>query len=193
MLTRQRCTVVALVSTAAAAGALRLLGRWWSTTGSGADTAVVDLCLAALAIATGWAWLSTTSAVVEAWRGRPSGRRTLLRRAVLVCCGVALAAPVSAAVADHHHPAPASIDGLPLPDRAVGPAHHRTATGPHPAVRLVRPGDCLWHLAQADLPAGASAAQVTTRWRAIYRLNRAVIGPDPDLIQPGQRLVLPPR
>jgi len=33
---------------------------------------------------------------------------------------------------------------------------------------------------------------VEARWRAIYRLNRDVIGRDPDLIRPGQRLVLPP-
>ena len=89
-----------------------------------------------------------------------------------------------------------------MPDRAVGPAHHRTAqhhrrpdrhrhrpgTG---TVVVVEAGDCLWHLAAADLPRDAGPAEIAARWQAIYRLNRAVIGADPDLIHPGQRLVLP--
>ena len=56
---------------------------------------------------------------------------------------------------------------------------------------LVRPGDSLWSLAARDLPAGSPAALVTARWHAIYAANRSVIGPDPDLIVPGQRLRLP--
>ena len=39
---------------------------------------------------------------------------------------------------------------------------------------------------------GASDAEIDARWRRLYDLNRAEIGPDPDLIQPAQRLeVLP--
>ena len=48
----------------------------------------------------------------------------------------------------------------------------------------VAPGDTLWDIADRRLGAGAS-------WPAIYRLNRDVIGPDPGVITPGQRLVLP--
>jgi nucleoid-associated protein YgaU len=55
----------------------------------------------------------------------------------------------------------------------------------------VRAGDSLWSLAAGDLPADSSDALVATRWRAIYAANRSVIGPDPDVIVPGQRLVLP--
>ena len=115
---------------------------------------------------------------------------------VLLLCGVALAAPIVTASADEHPRPRPGIAGLPLPDRATGPAHARSH--PHPdtaAARtvVVRAGDCLWRLAAADLPAGAGPARVTARWRAIHRLNAAVIGPDPDLIHPGQRLVLPPR
>jgi nucleoid-associated protein YgaU len=88
------------------------------------------------------------------------------------------------------------LTGLPLPDRATGPAHRPRPEGVRTAVVrtvVVRAGDCLWDLAAADLPRGASAARVTARWQAIHRLNAAEIGPDPDLIHPGQRLVLPPR
>ena len=54
------------------------------------------------------------------------------------------------------------------------------------------PGDSLWALAAADLPDGASVAEVDERWREIHAANRDVIGDDPDLIRPGQQLRLPP-
>lgn len=31
------------------------------------------------------------------------------------------------------------------------------------------------------------------RWREIYNLNRAVVGPNPNLIRPGQKLKIPPK
>jgi nucleoid-associated protein YgaU len=34
-------------------------------------------------------------------------------------------------------------------------------------------------------------AAIDRRWREIYAANRAVVGPDPDLIRPGERLRLP--
>jgi nucleoid-associated protein YgaU len=78
------------------------------------------------------------------------------------------------------------IAGLPLPDRAVGgPAR------PTPAVVEVRPGDSLWAIARRDLGSEADDAAVTARWHEIYELNRTVVGADPDLIQPAQRLRLP--
>jgi nucleoid-associated protein YgaU len=56
---------------------------------------------------------------------------------------------------------------------------------------LVRPGDSLWSLATRDLPAGSPAPLVAERWHAIYAANRSLIGPDPDVLVPGQRLRLP--
>ncbi|WSY19000.1 LysM peptidoglycan-binding domain-containing protein (plasmid) [Embleya sp. NBC_00896] len=48
---------------------------------------------------------------------------------------------------------------------------------------VVRPGDTLGGIAAAhNLPDG---------WPALYAKNRATVGPDPDLIHPGQRLSLP--
>ena len=64
---------------------------------------------------------------------------------------------------------------------------------PTPRTVVVRPGDTLWGLADATLPPRAPASAVTERWHRIYRANRGVIGADPDLIQPEQRLRLPRR
>jgi nucleoid-associated protein YgaU len=64
-------------------------------------------------------------------------------------------------------------------------------TPPPPDTVVVRRGDCLWSIARHDLPRGATSAEVTARWRAVYAVNRPVIGPDPDVIEPGQRLRLP--
>ena len=143
---------------------------------------VVGLCLVALGAAAGWACLVAACVLREAWRARAECRRAHLRRVALACCGVAIAVPAPGALADD-----TGIAGLPLPDRAVGPAHAR----PVARTVVVSPGDCLWTIAAADLPHDASAARVAVRSRAIYRLNRTVIGADPDLVLPGQRLVLP--
>ncbi len=55
----------------------------------------------------------------------------------------------------------------------------------------VRPGDTLWAIAERALPAPATDDDIDTQWRAWYVANAAVIGADPDLIQPGQLLLAP--
>ena len=55
----------------------------------------------------------------------------------------------------------------------------------------VAPGDCLWHLAARRLGPAASAAQIDAEWRRWYAANRDRVGPDPDLVLAGQRLVVP--
>ena len=55
----------------------------------------------------------------------------------------------------------------------------------------VRRGDTLWDLAAAHLPAEATDAEISASWQQWYLENRAVIGPDPDLILPGQILSVP--
>ena len=55
----------------------------------------------------------------------------------------------------------------------------------------MRPGDTLWSIAQHHLTPDASDADIDTAWHAWYSANAAVIGADPDLIQPGQ-LFTPP-
>lgn len=56
---------------------------------------------------------------------------------------------------------------------------------------IVRPGDSLWSIAAAQLPAGATARQIDAMWRAWYRANLDVIGPNPNLVIPGQVLQAP--
>ena len=91
-------------------------------------------------------------------------------------------------LADLARPAPVLAD-------VARPAPGRPPAGP-PGVTaarvvVVRPGDTLWELTAAVLPSGASDAVIADRWPHLYRLNRTVIGADPDLIFPGQRLRLP--
>lgn len=84
-----------------------------------------------------------------------------------------------------------ALAGLPLPQ--LQSAHAARGRGaPLPvAVLEVHPGDTLWGIAARTLPAGASRAAVARRCAHLYRENRATIGPDPDVIRPGQRLLVP--
>lgn len=56
---------------------------------------------------------------------------------------------------------------------------------------MVRSGDTLWAIAAHHLGEDATAAAIDAEWRRWYSVNIQVIGDDPDLIQPGQRLVAP--
>lgn len=57
----------------------------------------------------------------------------------------------------------------------------------------VEPGDTLWGLAAERLGPTATDADIDRAWRADYAANAAVVGPDPDLILPGQVLAVPCR
>lgn len=59
------------------------------------------------------------------------------------------------------------------------------------AERTVRPGDTLWAIA-SDLTGNADATTVARRVHELHRANRSVVGDDPDLILPGQRLRVRP-
>ena len=48
----------------------------------------------------------------------------------------------------------------------------------------VKPGDNLWDIAKKLTGNGAN-------WQKLYAANKALIGKNPDLIQPGMQLVLP--
>jgi len=60
----------------------------------------------------------------------------------------------------------------------------RPDTKPVPKVYMVKTGDTLTAIAKREL--GNSS-----KWRDIYDNNKAVIGRNPDLIKPGQKLVMP--
>lgn len=55
---------------------------------------------------------------------------------------------------------------------------------PVPKVYVVKPGDSLWKIAKFQLGSGS-------KYSAIYAANKAVIGPDPNKIYPGMKLVIP--
>lgn len=57
-------------------------------------------------------------------------------------------------------------------------------------VVTVRRGDTLWSIAAGQLD-GPTAEQIAAAWPRWYAANRDVIGPDPDLIRPGQQLHRP--
>lgn len=56
---------------------------------------------------------------------------------------------------------------------------------------VVRRGDTLWGIAARHLGADATDQDVAEEWPRWFAANRDVIGSDPDLIFPGQRLVTP--
>jgi hypothetical protein len=58
---------------------------------------------------------------------------------------------------------------------------------------VVHRGDTLWGIAVRQLGPGASNARVAAEWPRWHAANRSTIGPDPNLILPGQRLRTPER
>lgn len=207
-----------LVWAAATAAALAVAG-WASRTASPAvvtagpstgrfDTVLVVVSSWALVGCAAWAWLATTMVVLEALRGAvhaPSTTTRLvpgaLRRAILLACGVAVLAATTGTAAHgapqpaerDEQPAPGALHGLPLPDRQTGPAVPSPPDAPGTGARSVevRPGDSLWRLAERQLGPDAEVADVAAQTWATYAINRDLIGADPDLIHPGQRLRLP--
>jgi hypothetical protein len=137
-----------------------------------------------------------------------------VRRFVAAALGVAMTAGVAAAPAlaapeagSHRLAGPDRLAGLALPDRPTGSAPAlagqatlapRTAppheAGSRPAGRLVvRTGQSLWSICVDRLPSTATDAEITHAWHRLHHANAVRIGPDPDLILPGTRLVVPDR
>ncbi|QYJ02492.1 hypothetical protein KUV85_09080 [Nocardioides panacisoli] len=163
-------------------------------------------CAVLALLAAAGAWLVTTD-VARCVLTRREARRPVgpVRAAVLLACGISLVAGPVGAQPPADTPREESdrtaartdrgeaLGGLPLPDRATsGAATTRTASRPDEAVHVVRRGDHLWGIASARLPGDATDARIAGHVRDIHEHNREVIGPDPDLVLPGQRLRLPP-
>ena len=169
------------------------------------DAWLTWLCALATALCAVWGWLVTSVVVLEALTGRasrstPPGVPAWARRLVLAVCGVAVLGSAAPAVAAGQHEPErrerhSVLAGLPLPDRAEGRSvtelvaqlmaeqseqSEQTGQSEH---HLVRPGDSLWSIAEDRLGD-------PTSWPRIYALNRDLVGPDPDLILPGQLLRL---
>ena len=76
--------------------------------------------------------------------------------------------------------------GDPSDDHGNGPG-----AGPRGEVVVLR-GDTLWTIAARQLGSGASEAQIAREWPRWWSTNYQVVGDDPDVIKPGQRLAPPP-
>jgi nucleoid-associated protein YgaU len=87
-------------------------------------------------------------------------------------------------------PAVADLTGIPLPDRTTGSAR-TTPLQTHGHTVVVHRGDSLWSISSRLLGDAATDARVTRTWHRLHGVNRARIGPDPDRILPGTRLVVP--
>lgn len=212
-----RCLLVLLTATAGVfalvasllpdVAALAAAIRSGAVAGEPFDEVLVQGCEAALAGCAAWLWLATAVVAHEAARGRKSGVRGVpeaVRRVVLAACGVALVSALGSPAHAGDGAGTSRLEGLPLPDRATTAtyvsrvfaraASHQDRSGtparPQQAV-VVRPGDTLWAIARADLQADADDGAVAARVREIHQTNRAVIGTDPDLIRPNQRLRMP--
>lgn len=161
---------------------------------------LVWLCAPVALVACVWLWWSATLVLWSVVRGRvPSARGcpAQVRQVLLAACGVAIIsttavpahalAPVaSRAPTTVSDTMPLPLAGLPLPDRVAGAA----SAGPQPAIHIVRKGDTLWAIAKAMLPVGAGPMEVATQAHQLHQQNRQVLGPNPDLIYPGQQLRL---
>lgn len=161
--------------------------------GTDFDALLTHGATAALALAGCWALVVVVAVAVEA---RSAGRVQLAERAGcpravrlwLLGMFVAVLAGVAPAGASDAGSGPAgtgpslgaALDGLPLPDRADGASGHV----------VVEPGDSLWRIARGLLPADASDSAVADTAAHLYAGNRRTIGPDPDLLRPGQRLLV---
>ena len=94
------------------------------------------------------------------------------------------------AVRGRHRPAAVAYH-LPLVEGAAGHAVGAPRPAQAPAVVVVRAGDTLWAIAARALPAGATDAEIARAGARWHAANRDVIGADPNLILPVQRLVPP--
>jgi nucleoid-associated protein YgaU len=166
--------------------------------GTDFDTALTRAALVVLVLAAGWSVVVVVAVALEAHtEGRlrfaartgcpPVVRCWLLGLFLVLLAGVSPAEASDSGSHANPGTVDAALDGLPLPDRATGrPARPTTAA----TTVVVRPGDSLWRIARVRLPA-ASDAEVSRAVAALYAANRRSIGPDPDVIRPGQHLVFP--
>lgn len=156
--------------------------------GDDLPSAVLALLRLTLSGMVGWALLLSLLASIPAWRRVAVALTPRVLRGVLFA-GVAGAMAVPAAQADDR-----GIDGLRLPDRPTVSESALRPIAESRSVResiVVRPGDTLWAIARSRLGSRSDDATVAREVHRWYGTNRDVIGDDPDLIRPGQRLTTP--
>jgi outer membrane biosynthesis protein TonB len=100
----------------------------------------------------------------------------------------------------------ASPGAIPATAPPAAPTRQEAPTSPQPVASspadpgrnlggkssyVVRPGDCLWHIAAAVLPAGSDTQAIGDKVKELWRMNEDRIGTgDPNLIYPGTELRL---
>ncbi|MGY1604157.1 LysM peptidoglycan-binding domain-containing protein [Geodermatophilus sp. SYSU D00815] len=133
----------------------------------------------------------------------PAGARRATAVALGIGIGAGLGAPALAVAAPAAPPVTAAPDWPRTPagtapdwPQVEAPAAASEAPAPAGDEHVVVRGDCLWDIAEAYLrrttgavPGDRAIADAVTAW---WSANAAVIGPDPDLLLPGQ-VLHPPR
>ena len=183
----------------------------------------VVLCLAGALAGLVWAWgcLGLVLTAAGSLPGAVGAVGRLIARVVLpmgarraaalvLGVGIGLNGPLLAGTALAATPA-ATTSATAVPDWPVAPttlqppATAEPTSGPVPDWPVPRPadahvgvrGDCLWTIAAArwlaDSGRTPTDAEVATAVHAWWRANAGVIGPDPDLLLPGQVLHAPIR
>lgn len=200
--------VVAATAALVGAGALtaRLAAIAPTAAGGGLTRVddVVELGVLAVGVAAAW-WLAATlvaAALVATTRafGRRwvAGERFVARHAPAVVrrglaltigAGFSLGSVVTPAVGQAAVP-PADL-GWVATQAAAAPTRVDTsppAAAPSGGQVTVKAGDTLWAIAAGHLPTGATNAEIAAAWPLWYDANRAVVGDDPNQIEPGQVL-----
>jgi LysM repeat protein len=77
-------------------------------------------------------------------------------------------------------------------DEKGAPAAWRPAPESSTTRLVVEPGDSLWSISEEHIGPGATPKQIAYEFERTFDLNRGRIGEDPNLIFPGQELVLLP-
>ena len=147
-----------------------------------------------------WAALLGLAVLVEAgtagrvrataWVGCPPRLRHALLATlglVLVTGGATTPALGAAQPAGARAGSEPTTTDLPVPARPSGVSAARQRA---PSL-VVRPGDSLWRLAADRAGPQASGGEIAALVQRFHHRNRRVIGPDPDLLHPGQRLTVP--
>jgi hypothetical protein len=179
----------------------------------GTDRAIAEFAGALLWLVACWLAFGLLASGLSQLPGRPgalarqlAGRLTpaAVRNLVLAATGASLLISPLAAQAD---PLPVqagtgnsqAAPGWPIstPARPALPPPPTWPTGPdhgQPASTVtVHAGDSLWTIAAGELGSHGSDSQIAIEWPYWYRANRALIGRDPNLLQPGTQLRPPAR
>jgi hypothetical protein len=196
----------------------RALAPWIERHGT-APLAVALVRLVACAVSIYVAFVSAAALAFDLLRLRPTWtlRVTpeIVRRMIGLGVAGALSVPTLAAAATTEVPVLVQVETVPTTSTAspaptlirVGPAPTAPTAAPPRAspttsaaatVWQVRPGDHFWSIAERTVAGhggdSTDDAVVARYWRVLVEANRdrLVVADDPDLIVPGQLLVMPP-